>query len=118
LKSDFVHDRRPANQGYDMGADELQGCLAKIENDPDPSRIFDILQEAVDQAPNGGAVQISGICLGVRTRLVSGQVMTQTVVVTKNLALKGGYNSTFSNNPTRMLNQLSLDALSQGRTWW
>ncbi|NJN92674.1 MAG: hypothetical protein HC875_00620 [Anaerolineales bacterium] len=112
LKVDFENDRRPANQGFDLGADELQGCLAKIEG----GATYDILQQAVDLAPDGGAVLISGICRGAKARLVNGQTLTQTVIVTKNLSLKGGYNSAFSNNPDLNPEVTILDALSQGRT--
>lgn len=112
LKVDFENDRRPANQGFDLGADELQGCLAKIEG----GATYDILQQAVDLAPDGGAVLISGICRGAKARLVNGQLLTQTVIITQNLSLKGGYNSSFSNNPDLNPELTILDALYQGRT--
>ena len=117
LSADFEGDQRPSNQGFDMGADELLGCLARVVNPLDQTQVGPIyygVQEAVDAAPRDYIVQLSGLCWGVQPRLVAGDWVSQTVLITKSLTLAGGYNSAFEElgpdpEPT------VLDALGRGR---
>ncbi len=123
LTADIEDDIRPANQGVDIGADEVTGCLARVI---DLSRVprfggnvFGVLQEAIDAASGSDIVQISGECRGVHSRLVDGQVLSQTVFISKSLTLEGGYNSSFSNDPIGNPGSVvptALDARGQGRT--
>ena len=112
LTLDIEGDIRPVNQGFDMGADELGGCLSRIERTGD---VYGVLQDAVDAAIDGDVVQISGICRGVQPRLVNGRVISQSVLVTKNLTLEGGYDSSFANDPATDPVTTTLDAEGLGR---
>ena len=121
LTTDFEEDPRPSNQGFDMGADELLGCLARVINpnpapdeDPQVGPVYYSIQEAVDAAPRDYIVQVSGICWGVQPRLVDGDWVSQTVVITKSLTLAGGYAPDFAElgpDPEPTI----FDALGRGR---
>jgi uncharacterized repeat protein (TIGR01451 family) len=114
LKADIEGDIRPVNQGFDMGADEVSGCLARVINPGDQSQVgpvYGIVQAAVDAAPEDYVVQVAGVCRGAQPRLVAGQWISQTVLISQSLTLEGGYDSDFNSidQPT------ILDAQGQGR---
>jgi uncharacterized membrane protein len=93
VSEDFENDPRPVDQGYDMGWDELAGCLAK-RGDP----IYTNIQAAIT-AGGPPLIQVSGICRGVHAIVVNGQTISQTVNVSQTLTIQGGWNATFTNNP-------------------
>ncbi|MCB0163799.1 MAG: right-handed parallel beta-helix repeat-containing protein [Anaerolineae bacterium] len=114
VTDDIDGDFRPINQGFDIGADELSGCLARVLAAPDT--IYGVLQNAIDAAGSGDTVQVSGTCRGVQPRLVGGQTISQTAIITGNIIIAGGYNSTFDNNPDTDPVTTTLDAQGLGRT--
>ncbi|MBN1180140.1 MAG: right-handed parallel beta-helix repeat-containing protein, partial [Anaerolineae bacterium] len=108
LAADIDGDRRPINQGYDIGADELAGCLAwVVVGGTQVGPVYGTVQEAIDAAPPSAVVRISGVCRGVQSRLVSGQVFRQAAYVDKNLTLQGDLGT----GPATS----TLDALGEGR---
>ncbi len=121
LKLDFEDDLRPSSQGYDMGADELAGCAARVTDSTGTPKFggkrFGVIQEAIDAAANNDVIQIYGTCRGVSARLVQGVTLSQTVFISKSLVLKGGYNSDFTNYPDTDPSPppTVLDALGKGR---
>ena len=108
LTADIEDDIRPINQGFDMGADEVSGCLARIER---TAEVFGVLQDAIDAAEPSDLIQIAGICRGVQPRQVGSLTLSQTAIVSKNITLEGGYDSGF--NPT--VEETILDAEGLGR---
>ncbi len=110
LDIDFDGQYRPVNQGFDVGADELAGCLARIER---TGEVFGVVQDAVDAAVESDVVQVSGLCLGVGARSYNGQVISQSVLITKTLTLAGGYNAQF--DPSEAGSAAILDARGRGR---
>ncbi|MCB0208432.1 MAG: DUF5123 domain-containing protein [Anaerolineae bacterium] len=111
---DIDGDFRPINQGFDVGADELSGCLARVLQSP--ATIYGVLQDAIDAAANGNTVQVSGTCRGAQPRLVGSETLSQTALVTRNITIAGGYNSNFDNNPETNPVVTTLDAQDLGRT--
>lgn len=110
VQIDFEGQRRPVNQGFDIGADELTGCLAQVVS---TGTIYGSVQEAIDAAPGGGTVRVYGHCRGVHPLDVGGQVVSQTVHLTKALTIQGGYNASFNYDPAN--NTTILDAMGLGR---
>jgi hypothetical protein len=92
LDRDIDGDLRPVDQGYDIGADELADCLVRNSR---TGVIYGILQQAVDAAGDHDTLQIAGTCRGVQARVVGGETLSQTVLISKSLTLEGGYNSSF-----------------------
>lgn len=95
LTVDFEDDFRPADNGYDMGYDELAGCRAQRVGITAP---FGSIQEAINAT--GGAVppviRVTGICRGVLPIVVGSQTLSQTVILTQTMVIQGGWNSDFS----------------------
>ncbi len=90
---DFEDDFRPVDQGYDIGADELGGCLAQVAS---TGKVYGIVQDAVDDADGvtGDTVRISGYCRGVQER----NGISQTIYLDKKVNLSGGWDSRFQNH--------------------
>ncbi len=84
-------------------------CYAQLGNQPGVT--YNSVQAAIDAATPGDVVKVAGYCTGVHSRTG----ITQTVYISKNLTLRGGY--TFTNwivsNP--LVNPTTLDAQRQGR---
>jgi len=101
LVADFDNELRPKDQTFDIGADESGSCVVTVGK-----TIYGSPQEAIDDAPPGSKILISGVCRGTHLLGGGGGSCTgqflQTVVITKDLILEG-VNGT-------------LDAGKQGRT--
>ncbi len=113
LTYDFEDDLRPTNQGFDIGADEVAGCLARVvtAGGVQVGPIYGVLQQAIDAASNGQTVQISGVCRGAQGR---DGLWQAAIVLSKTLTLAGGYSSNFATlNPGAY--PTVLNALGQGR---
>lgn len=109
LEIDFEGDTRPADSGYDMGYDELAGCLAKRG-----SVIYASIQEAIDAGTGGDLIQVSGICRGVHgVDIGGGIIVSQTVYLTETLTIEGGWNSDFSENEP--IRPTYIDPQGEGR---
>ncbi|MCL4870447.1 MAG: right-handed parallel beta-helix repeat-containing protein [Anaerolineae bacterium] len=93
LLVDYEDRIRPSHQGWDIGAYELGGCYAQNQTTPDI--IFGSLQRAVNLASNGDVILVDGTCLGVNTRLVSGNPTTQNLFVDKRVTIDGNWNAGF-----------------------
>ncbi|MCP5095364.1 MAG: hypothetical protein GY943_07425, partial [Chloroflexi bacterium] len=108
LQADFEDDFRPSDQGYDIGYDELPGCVAKRDN-----TIFGSIQAAVDmQNANSDLIRVSGTCRGVNTILVNDNPISQTVHLTETVTIQGGWNNTFSK---RTFDPTYIDPEGRGR---
>jgi uncharacterized membrane protein len=105
LAVDFEDDIRPSHQGFDIGADEVGGCYARILSAP--NTIYGSVQTAVDAASAGDTVQVDGICYGVNERS-DGDPIFQNLFVDKDLTIDGQWNYRDAISAT-------LDALGQGR---
>ncbi|MEM7032997.1 MAG: choice-of-anchor Q domain-containing protein, partial [Chloroflexota bacterium] len=108
---DFEGDLRPVDQGFDIGADEFAGCLAKIVR---TDEIFGAIQEAIDAAITDDTIYVSGHCRGVTARLVAGQILSQTALITTNLTIIGGWDSIFENQ--NVIEPAIIDAETLGRS--
>ena len=111
---DFENDLRPSNQSSDIGADEVAGCLAQL-NDV----IYGSLQAAVDDAVDGDEILVSGRCTGVHEYNVGAAggcggdtgIVNTLLDIDVNVLLSGGWNDVFTTQ-----NQVTeLDALGLGR---
>ncbi len=107
---DFEGDLRPVDQGFDIGADELTGCLAQVLS---TGKIYGNAQDAVDAAGNNDTVNLSGYCRGVHPITFNGAVISQTVHLTKSVNLNGGWNSQFTAQDQA---NVIFDAENNGRT--
>lgn len=108
LLYDFAEDIRPSHQGWDMGADEVGGCYARILSDP--STVYGSVQQAVDLAAAGDVVQVDGICYGTNIQTLPGPItLQQNLFIDKDITINGDWNY-LSDVITG-----TLDALGEGR---
>lgn len=109
LDHDFEADNRPAHLGFDIGADEIGGCVAR--NLAAPSVIYYGVQPAVDAAIAGDTIQVDGICLNAKTHPNSGGSI-QNLYVNTTLTIDGNWDSGLVNNFNMTA---TLNALGNGR---
>ena len=105
---DFEDDLRPSNQGFDLGADELAGCYARVDG-----IIYGSPQVALQNADTGDQIDVAGLCLGVNTVNTGGPLGTisQTVYISKSVTFLGGWRDDFSQQDA----VTTFDALGLGR---
>lgn len=108
INHDLEADPRPSNQGFDMGADEIAGCLARVNG-----VIYGSIQVAIDAANPGDQIDVAGRCIGVHPFDAGGSlgIISQTVHITKNVVLLGGWRPDFSLRDSVTV----LDAVGRGR---
>lgn len=108
LLLDIEEDLRPSNQGFDMGADELAGCYARLDN-----VIYGSPQAALAQASEGDQIDVAGNCVGVQSYDAGGDlgVIFQTLRIDQSVIFEGGWNTDF----TAQDEVTVLDALGLGR---
>ena len=94
----------------DMGAYEKQRtCWVRLNDD---ATDYATVQAAVDaSSASTDVVKVAGLCGGVEAR----QGLTQTVLITKTLTLRGGYTRAFSDPPDPETNPTMVAAGGQGR---
>ncbi|KAA3662724.1 MAG: hypothetical protein DWQ04_12650, partial [Chloroflexi bacterium] len=103
ITEDFEADIRPSHQGFDIGADEVDGCFAYIS--PDSTTVYGSLQQAIDLANDGDTILVRGTCYGVNTHQNSGaEDVTQNTFISKNLTINGSWSGI-----------ATLDAMGKGR---
>ncbi|MBN1887910.1 MAG: PKD domain-containing protein, partial [Thermoflexales bacterium] len=111
LTDDFDGDIRPSQHGFDVGADEIGGCFARIG---DGTFTYGSVRLAVEDAAAGDLVKVAGRCIGVWPVADGGQVYTQTLYLTKPITLRGGYLVTNWRTSYVTVSTI-LDPLSRGR---
>ena len=87
----------------------VYSCHAQVASNPIIT--YTTVQAAVDAATDGDTVKIAGYCTGVSIRAG----VTQTVYISKTLAMAGGYTTTNWVEPDPVGNPTMLDAEGQGR---
>ncbi|MCA9873563.1 MAG: hypothetical protein KC441_07910, partial [Anaerolineales bacterium] len=111
ITTDFDGQIRPANQGPDIGADEVVGCLVSVNG-----VIYGSIQDAVNNAEPGATILVSGNCRGVQTGGGTGSASCggaagTLLVLTQTVNLSGGWNDTFTEQDGYSV----LDAQGAGR---
>src|SRR5690606_19756038 len=108
--ADFEGDPRPSDQGYDMGADEIAGCLANLNG-----TLYGSIQLALEDAVDGDTILVSGVCRGASEYSSPGSVCADAgiirtgIYVTKNVTIQGGWDGTFTEHQGySVLNALGL----------
>jgi fibronectin-binding autotransporter adhesin len=109
LAEDYEGDIRPSHQAYDLGADEVGGCYAIIQGSP--SIVYGSVQTAVDEAADGDTILVDGVCQNVNSRLVGGNLVSQTLVLTKSVTIDGSWEYLTDTSEVTT----TLDALNRGR---
>ncbi|MBK8432736.1 MAG: right-handed parallel beta-helix repeat-containing protein [Chloroflexi bacterium] len=109
ITADFEADLRPSNLGFDMGADELAGCYARLNN----TTIYGSPQAALANAADGDHIDVAGLCIGVQPRDAGAPlgVISQTLYIDKSVSFLGGWRDDFSQRDQVTV----LDALGLGR---
>ena len=101
----------------DIGAIELQEpiptCFAQLLSNSSTysSETASAIRDAVDNAPTGDLVKVSGYCPGVEQRAGT----TQTLYISKSLTIRGGYTISDWNTSDPDLTPSILDATDMGR---
>ncbi len=111
---DYKGDNRPTDQGFDIGADELAGCLTQIDKGNE-SEIYYDLDTPLKLAGTGGygrLVKVSGHCRGVTPVRLGNRLISQTVFLSKEVSISGGWNSNFSSQSS---DYAIIDAQNLGR---
>ena len=106
---DFEGDLRPSHQGYDMGADEVGGCFATIMGAEET--VYGSVQLAVDLASDGDTILVDGICLGVNSRQIAGNQVSQSLALTKSVTIDGSWD--YPDDTSEITT--TIDALNNGR---
>ena len=114
VATDIDGDLRPQGPASDLGADELpiaapSSCYVQVSSTPGIT--YTAVQAAVDVANEGDVVKVAGYCAGVQARTG----VTQTVYISKNITIRGGYTVTNWTTPDPGTNPTTLDARGQGR---
>ena len=92
ITADFEYDLRPADQGFDIGADERRACWARVMRNEVEQGIYANPQLAIDHSLPGDEIQVTvGVCRGVHEY----DTLWQTVHITQDLTLTGGYTRDF-----------------------
>jgi len=108
LNYDLDGDPRPVGAGYDLGADEIRTCFAKLNDAP---ILYEEVQLAVDASTHvTDVVKLAGYCRGVSVR----DGLTQTIYLSKTLTLQGGWDRDFAVRDP-VLYPTTLDAASDRR---
>ncbi|MCL4263510.1 MAG: right-handed parallel beta-helix repeat-containing protein [Anaerolineae bacterium] len=114
LAQDFEEDNRPADEGYDLGYDELAGCAAKRDG-----TVFGSIQAALEmENPQSNLILVSGICRGVNEIDVGGQTIFQTVHITgtTEITIQGGWTGDFED---RLIAETTIiDPQAMGRAFY
>jgi predicted outer membrane repeat protein len=111
LTHDFEDDRRPSHLGFDIGADEIGGCVAR--NLDDLNTIYGSVQRAVDEADDSGdTIQVDGICLNAQAHPDDPSDSVQNLFVDKAITIDGDWASGLVPNTNLTA---TLDALDNGR---
>ena len=108
LTTDMENDLRPSNLGFDIGADELAGCYARVNG-----TIYGSPQVALANASAGDQIDVAGICIGVQAFDTGGAmgIISQTLRIDKDVIFLGGWRTDFSQRDDVTV----LDALGLGR---
>jgi len=109
VTTDLDGDARPADTGFDIGADEHKiTCWARLNDGP----IYHTVQTVVDLSTSpDDVVKVAGYCPLVNAR--GGTV--QAIYLSKTLTIRGGYTTTDWVNPDPLVNPTTLNAQGKGR---
>ena len=118
VSADFEDDPRPSNQGFDMGADEVVGCLVQLNG-----TIYGSLQAAIDAAQPGDIIKVSGTCSGIHPYdpgtgggNACGGAGQTAVHITKDITISGGWDDNFNEQEDGTYS--ILDAQNLGRVMY
>ncbi len=113
LKVDIDGIVRPSNQTYDIGVSEAGGCFVRL-NGAVPTygniqTVIGLSTKSTDQ------IRVAGICRGVNTLTIEGQLFKQVMYLTKSLTIKGGFTEKNWTTSDMLKNPTIIDAASMGR---
>lgn len=117
FNTDFDLEPRPSDQGYDMGADEVVGCLVQLNG-----VVFGSIQAALAVAQTGNEIRVAGVCSGTHpyntgaSGACGGDTGTVNTAlhIDKSVTLTGGWKPDFSVRDTTFYTT-SIDANNLGR---
>jgi uncharacterized repeat protein (TIGR01451 family) len=110
-------DADPGNSLQISVTTRIEACWARID---DAAATYYPVQDAVDAARPGAVVKVAGTCAGATARSAPdgypfAASVSQTVLITKDLTLRGGYALDDWAKPDPAAHPATLDALGQGR---
>jgi uncharacterized repeat protein (TIGR01451 family) len=110
-------DARPENSRQVSITTRIEACWARVN---DAATAYYPVQAAVDAAQPGDVVKVAGACSGATARLAPAGYpyaasISQTVFISKDLTLRGGYTLTDWVRADPAGHPTTLDALGQGR---